>query len=368
MTKEEKQKQIFDAIEAYKNSTSTIKEISKLYNIGQDTLSKYLKLNNIEIRKSPIQSSKSNKIESISPEFKELRGNLSKTQFKQKLINLAIEEYINTSIYDRSISKLADKYGLNRKTIVKYLNERDIKITNTHGKVPFNECSFDTIDTEEKAYWLGFMYADGYISSKNNQIGLSLAVKDIEHLQKFNTFLNYSKGMLINDTHQFGSNSKFNKNNELMQMVRTVITNEHMWKALNDKGCVPNKSLILTFPDKTIFKSEDLIRHFIRGYVDGDGTLGVYPHSKSNPKLEASLLIVGTKSFLEGIQNYLNIKGFLMHKPNCNENTYRLGYSTKKAEQIADILYKNASIYLTRKYNIYTSDFAALKSGKNGEG
>ena len=61
-------------------------------------------------------------------------------------------------------------------------NERDIKITNTHGKVPFNECSFDTIDTEEKAYWLGFMYADGYISSKNNQIGLSLAVKDIEHL------------------------------------------------------------------------------------------------------------------------------------------------------------------------------------------
>ena len=69
-------------------------------------------------------------------------------------------------------------------------------------------------------------------------------------------------------------------------------------------GCISvSKSLqyILTFPDKTIFKSEDLIRHFIRGYVDGDGTLGVYPHSKSNPKLEVSLLIVGTKSFLEGI-------------------------------------------------------------------
>ena len=368
MTKEEKQKQIFDAVEAYKNSTSTIKEISKLYNIGQDTLSRHLKLNNVEIRKNPVKSSKSNKIESISPELKKLKENLSKTQFKQKLINLAIEEYINTSIYDRSISRLADKYGINRKTIVKYLNERGIEITNTHGKIPFNENSFDVIDTEEKAYWLGFMYADGYISSKNNQIGLQLAIKDIEHLQKFNNFLNYSRGMTITDSHQFGSEDKFNKNGELMQMVRTVITNEHMWKALNNVGCVPNKSLILQFPDESIFKSKDLIRHFIRGYVDGDGTLGVYPHSKTNPNLEASLLIVGTKSFLEGIQNYLNIKGFLMQKPSCNENTYRLGYSTKKAEQVADILYKDASIYLTRKYNIYISDFAALKSGKNGEG
>ena len=367
MTKEEKQKQINDAIEYYKNSTSTIKEVSKLYNIGQETLSKYLKLNNIEIRKPSINSSKSNKLESIDPELIKLGDGISKTQFKQKLINLAIDEYINTSIYDRSISKLADKYGINRKTIVKYLKERGIEITNTHGKVPFKEDSFDIIDTEEKAYWLGFLYADGYISSKENRIGLQLAVKDIDHLQKFNTFLNYSKGMTISDSHQFGSKDKFNSKGELIQMVRTVITNEHMWKALYNLGCVPNKSLILTFPDKSLFKEESLIKHFIRGYVDGDGTLGVYPHSKTNPKLEASLLIVGTKPFLEGVQNYLGVKGFLMQKPNCSEYTYRLGYSTKKAEQVADILYKDASIYLTRKYNIYTTDFAAIKSGKNGE-
>ena len=140
-----------------------------------------------------------------------------------------------------------------------------------------------------------------------------------------------------------------------------------MWNSLNNIGCVPNKSLILKFPDEKIFKSSDLIRHFIRGYVDGDGTLGVYQHSKSNTNLEASLNIVGTKPFLEGVQNYLGIKGFLMQKPNCSENTYRLGYSTKKAENIADILYKDATIYLDRKYNIYISNFAALKLGKNGE-
>lgn len=368
MTKEEKIRQINNAVEYYKNSEQTVKEVAMKFQISQCTLSKHLKLNEIEVRKVPKPNSKSNKLNTISEELKNKQGDLSKSQFKKLLINLAIEEYINTSIYERSIQKLSDKYGLNRKTIVKYLNEREIEITNTHGKIPFNENVFDTIDTEEKAYWLGFLYADGYITSKSNQVGLSLSIKDINHLKKFNSFLNYSGGLNISESHQFGSKEKFNKNGELLQMVRTVITNKHLWDALNTKGCVPNKSLILKFPDKSIFKDESLIRHFIRGYVDGDGTLGIYPHSKSNPKLEESLLIVGTKPFLEGIQKYLGVNGFLMQKPNCSSLTYRLGYSTKKAQKVADILYKNSTIYLDRKYNIYSIEFAALKSGKNGEG
>lgn len=56
-----------------------------------------------------------------------------------------------------------------------------------------------------------------------------------------------------------------------------------------------------------------------------------------------------------------------MQKPNCNENTYRLGYSTTKANKAATLLYKHATIYLERKYNIYINKFAAVKSGKNGE-
>jgi len=149
-------------------------------------------------------------------------------------------------------------------------------------------------------------------------------------------------------------------------MVSTVIRDKQLWDGLNSKGCVPNKSLILNFPEESIFSNKSLIYDFIRGYVDGDGTLGVYPHSKTNPKLEESLSIVGTKAFLEGVQKYLGT-GFLMQKPNCNENTYRLGYSTSKANKAAELLYKNANIYLNRKYNIYINKFAAVKSGKNGE-
>ena len=370
MTREEKLQIINNAVEYYKNSTDpndSIKKVSEQFGIGQETLSKYLKEKEIPIRPQVHNSSKSNKLETISDKLKSKQGNMSKSQFKQYLINLAIEEYINTSIYERSIPKLADKYGLNKKTITKYLKERNIEITNTHGKVPFNEEFFDNINTEEKAYWLGFLYADGYISSRDFRIGLSVSIKDIEHLEKYGKSLDYSKGMNIVTSHQFGSKDVHNKNGEIIQMCRTVITNEHMWKSLNSKGCMPNKSLILEFPEESIFSSKGLIRHFIRGYVDGDGTLGVYPHSKSNPNLEASLLIVGTKPFLEGVQKYLGIDGFLMQKPNCNELTYRLGYSTKKAEKVAEFLYKDSTIYLERKYNIYTTKFAALKSGKNGE-
>ena len=48
---------------------------------------------------------------------------------------------------------------------------------------------FDTIDSEEKAYWLGFIYADGWISDANNCFTLTLQQRDVEHLLKFNEFI-----------------------------------------------------------------------------------------------------------------------------------------------------------------------------------
>ena len=67
-----------------------------------------------------------------------------------------------------------------------------------------------------------------------------------------------------------------------------------MWESLNKLGCKPNKSLILEFPKEEYFTSPDLIRHFIRGYWDGDGSLGIY-----NNINYAS--VIGTKAFVEGV-------------------------------------------------------------------
>lgn len=315
-------------------TNNNIKDISNKYNIDEDILLKSLSTNSSELKKLSIE--------------------------------LAIKEYKNTSKFNRNIKNIASKYGINGKTLTKYLKLNNIQITCNRNSKYVKENAFNEIASEEQAYWLGFMYADGFISKNKPTIGLGVSIKDYNHLQKFNDFLEYEGGMNIATSHQFNSKEKFSKNGDLLQMVTTHITNKILWKDLYDKGCVPNKSLILTFPPETLFKNTTLIRHFIRGYFDGDGTLGVYKHSKTNSNLEESLSFVGTFNFLKQLQKYIG-NGFLMKKPNCSEQVYRLSYSTKKAFNVADYLYNNATIYLERKYEIYKT-MCRIQSGKNGEG
>lgn len=292
---------------------------------------------------------------------------LNPTALKQLQIDLAIKEYIETSKFNRSIGALSIKYDINRKTLTKYLKDKNIEITSATNSKYVEEHIFDIIDTEEKAYWLGFFFADGYIESAGNGIGINISLKDKEHLEKFNKFMKYEGGLNISTSHQFGSKDIHNSKGEVIYIISTVIHNDNLWNALNNKGCVPNKSLILDFPDVTIFNNDTkLILAFIRGYFDGDGTLGKYQHSKTNPNMEESLMFIGTLPFLKGVEKYLG-EGFIMHKTNCSEQTYRLGYSTAKARKAAELMYKNSTIHLDRKYNIYINDFAAVKSGKNGE-
>lgn len=294
-----------------------------------------------------------------------MKNDMKKGEEKALIINAAVEEYVNTDDRLKNISKLSKKYNLNRKTIVAALKKRNITIVaNRATKHTLNEHIFDIIDTEEKAYWLGFLYADGWINSSNNIVGLSLSTKDMGHLLKFKQFLNWTGDIKIYETHQFGTKAVYNKNGDILYIGEINIGSLILHNALHNLGCVPNKSLILEFPSEDIVPSH-LIRHFIRGYFDGDGTLGLYKHSAGNPKLEESLMFVGTKPFLEGIESVLG-KGFLMQKKNCNKLTYRLSYSTSKANNAAEVMYKNAIIYLDRKYNIY-KQFAAKKLGKIGE-
>lgn len=294
-----------------------------------------------------------------------MKKNMTKSEQKTLIINAAVEEYINTDDRLKSATKIAKKYNLNRKTVLNALKKKNIPIViNRATKYTLNEHVFDKIDTEEKAYWLGFLYADGWISSKTNIVGLNLSIKDISHLLKFKDFLNWTGEIKIYDTHQFGTKDVHNKAGDILQICEINIGSKILHDALKNAGCAPNKSLILEFPNKTIIP-ENLLKHFIRGYFDGDGTLGLYKHSIKNSSLEESLMFVGTKPFLEGVQYVLG-KGFLMQKKNCNKLIYRLSYSTKKANIAAEIMYKDSNVHLDRKYNIY-KQFAAKKLGKIGE-
>ena len=163
-----------------------------------------------------------------------------------------------------SLSKLAKEYHTSIQTLSRKLKAKGIEIINHQNETKFNEHIFDVIDTEEKAYWLGFIFADGYISSRDNSFELSLKGSDIEHLHKFNKFMEHNK-----DNVKLGEVK--NKDKTFLR-CRWGIANKHLWNTLNNLGCTPRKSLTLQFPNI----SEELKIPFIRGYFDGDGCLSYY--------------------------------------------------------------------------------------------
>ena len=109
---------------------------------------------------------------------------------RENLMNIIIDEYLNTPELERSLTKLQRKYGIRRQIIAEELRKRGYEVVNYQNRLRLNENVFDVIDTEEKAYWLGFMYADGNISSEGHRLEMNLGIKDVDHMEKFRKFLN----------------------------------------------------------------------------------------------------------------------------------------------------------------------------------
>lgn len=237
--------------------------------------------------------------------------------------------------------EILETLKMSKRTLYNYLNSYGLFIPNYHNSLKFDNTVFDSIETEEKSYWLGFLYADGYVSNgdNNNTVELSLKGDDFEHLNKFNTFIKNTK------------NLKISKSSGNFTRSRCLITDKHFRERLIELGCIPKKSLILTFPSINIFGGDiSLVNHFIRGYVDGDGCLS-HLNNKRGKRLQLSIL--GTKEFLSGIIKFFPQFGSIGNTQSSKKglNSYRIYCCSDKADEVAKILYKNATIYLERKYN-----------------
>ena len=291
-------------------------------------------------------------------------NNKSTEMTKQNLINLAIKEYLGTPEEERSLTKVGEKYGVRRQTISKYLKEMGIEVVNYQNRARLDETVFDSMDTEEQFYWLGFLYADGNISKTGNRLELTLALKDIDHLEKFRNFLKLTteiKTVLRNGHYA----------------CRLYVRNKHLWGTLNNLGCVPCKSLILEFPKKEIFKNNKMfILHFIRGYVDGDGCLSYY-WNKQHTSINTQVSIVSTESFLNSIKKLFGNKHGYIHNKSSKDwenKAYQLTFNGAIARKFARYLYEKATIYMQRKYEKYLyfcrleEESSLRKSSKIGEG
>ncbi len=253
---------------------------------------------------------------------------------KLELYNRILADY-NTGNF--KLKELSLKYGIKYDTISKNIRSMGA-ITFPHGKISLNSNIFNTIDTEEKAYWLGFLYADGslYKDAKNSyRFELGLQERDLNHIEKFKEF--------ISSKHPI-------KYRQSTKSYRISFNDTVFAEDLIRLGCVPKKSLILKFPNKTQIPKEYL-RHFIRGYFDGDGYL-------SKPPKQLTVSLLGTMKFLEGVfvYNYheLGINGNWIKKDKRHvNNTYYFDLFGDRARKFLDHIYDNSNIFLTRKKELY---------------
>lgn len=205
-------------------------------------------------------------------------------------------------------------------------------------KYNFNEHYFDIIDCQEKAYWLGFFAADGYNHNSKGCIEFRLHKQDKEILEKFK--------ICIESNNPIGLYKQTYCNLSLYS--------KHLSDKLAEYGLNQAKTYTLQLPKL----SNELMSHFIRGYYDGDGCFSV---TKRRDRTENSLTfqfnITGMKDPLKEIQNHLVenvgvVDNGLKHRKSTIAAT--IHYSGRLVcKRILDYLYKDATIYLQRKYNKY---------------
>lgn len=273
-------------------------------------------------------------------------------------LKYASEEYLASD--QIQAQEICEKYNIGHETFSKYMKDYLNKPIRARCKAKFYDTYFDKIDNEEKAYILGFFWADGYISStpidntkeKNvYTIEITLQLRDKEILELMKRAW-CTPRPILEDTVTLKSQKRFPR-------CRLIVNSQHMWNTLNNYGCTPRKSLTEKFPDESIFiesdkySKEELIRHFIRGYFDGDGCISWVNKEHTRPNIQ----LLGTYDFLNKVLTYLPEKAndlSIRHNHNNPEEIIRfINTSDGKAREIMHYLYKDSTIYLTRKYKRY---------------
>ena len=189
------------------------------------------------------------------------------------------------------------------------------------------------------------MYADGCNLLKAHKIKIDILLKDKDVLDKMrdvfetNAPIRAKHGFKIKGTNYQGS-----------PVARFEITSAYLSNRLCELGVLPNKTYILKFPN---FIKENLLRHFVRGYFDGDGSITI--GKRNRPKI----CIASTVEFLRGIKDYCDSQGwntFIYSKKGCDKSFGTLEAQSKETvKNFLDWIYKDSNIYCERKYQRYYS-------------
>lgn len=344
-------------IESYKDGISTNK-LAKEFNCNSGTIYYFLQDNNVTIREK--QKYYSGDIEDFDDKIitmynsgsscgeisRKLGPSIHTIIRRMKQLNLDTSRY-NDIKYG---NLLKDKWetveqmftdGISCRQIGKQLGHAGpevAKLLKKHGYKPsqtkytIDESFFETINTQEKAYTLGFLYADGNVRDNCFRWNIQKGDKDI--LEKIAKAIQYTGPIPI----------RYKSGNRQPQ-ASLYIGRKKMAKDLCNLGCVPTKSLILRFPTENMVP-KNLLSHFMRGYFDGDG------------HLDSNVGYTGSYDFITESIKYLPVNHTAVYqrykdKP-PQESAHTLHFNRNADKKLfLNWIYQSSTIHMDRKYQKY---------------
>jgi len=196
----------------------------------------------------------------------------------------------------------------------------------------YNWDAFKAVDDEASAYWLGFLYADGSVSSGTRFFELGLAAKDVGHLIRFRDWISSNcpireRWSPVTERHPVS-----------YQSYRVQVYSNALVSDLISLGCIPRKTFKLVFPTKKQVPRA-LVRHFMRGYFDGDGSF-----------YKNRFHVAGTFEFLDGYADQFCALGVKKNKIGRFSSTYIWCKAHRRElHLIYEFFYEGAIIFLERK-------------------
>jgi hypothetical protein len=262
-------------------------------------------------------------------------------QYSIEFEDMICEQYLQ----GKSSVMLQKEYKISPDTVLKLVRSRGYTprtFTEAYTKYTFNHNFFENIDTEAKAYFLGFMVADGHVGTK--EVILDLGTKDRHIIEEFVTSIEGNNKIADKQC-----KSNFNTiEKPICYMSRLNLRSDKMIADLNNLGLTRNKTYDVIIPKV----KKELERHFWRGVMDGDGYVSV--HGKIYTTLEVG--ICGHINTVTAFSEFLKRNNIKSTKIFPDHSIFAVRVSgSKYALKFLDLIYKDSDpkLCLKRKHEKY---------------
>ena len=241
---------------------------------------------------------------------------------------------------------------MNKEEQIKFIEENYPLYTHHTSNRRIRHDFFKNISTELQAYLLGFYTADGSIDEKRKTFRIHLSIKDSELVYLYKDIIS-PDARLFSVANNYKTTGRDGKEITGHGSIGVDISSAILVNDLVELGIGYKK----TYSDLTIPNiPENLIRHFVRGFFDGDGSISTYLACEKGKKdrVRCGIQIDSkTKTLLENIQLFFknnNIKFNLIYLK--RDDMYRISTSSREEiKKLYLLFYKDSYFYLSRKFN-----------------